>query len=200
MAPLKSPRREAFAQNVAKSPKTGKTLGPCYIEAGYKARGHSAESLGSQLLKNAEVKQRIDEIMRPALKKARVSVESILAELETTIQDARAAKQHSVVVNALTLSAKLVGLLRDRIEVGGPGDFGELTTEKVIDDMITQLGGGDAAMALASFDELIAGVRATMEERAARHATIIEPSRSSEAALGLAMLRPTPKGGRSRHS
>lgn len=164
MPVLKSPRREAFAQNVAKSPKTGKTLGPCYEASGYKARGHSAEQLGSQMLKNIEVRDRVSEILRPAVAKTRVTVESLIAELETTIGDARAAKQHTVVVNALALSAKLVGLLRDRVEVGGVGEFDAYdTVEGVVGAFMADR---PPTEALATLDAL----RAAIEEHAADRA------------------------------
>ena len=45
----------------------------------------------------------------------------MLDQLEQTIAEARADGQHGTAVAALALSAKLVGLLRDRIE-GGNGD------------------------------------------------------------------------------
>jgi hypothetical protein len=160
MPTLKLPRREQFAQNVAKSPKTGSSLAECYVKAGYAARNHSAEQLGSQLLKNIEVRNRVDEILRPAVAKTRVTVESLIAELETTIGDARAAKQHTVVVNALGLSAKLVGLLRDRVEVGGVGEFDAYDT---VEDVVRAfMADRTPTEALAVLDEL----RAAIEQHA----------------------------------
>jgi hypothetical protein len=152
MPTLKLPRREQFAQNVAKSPKTGSSLAECYVKAGYAARNHSAEQLGSQLLKNIEVRNRVDEILRPAVAKTRVTVESLIAELETTIGDARAAKQHTVVVNALGLSAKLVGLLRDKIEVGAPGAFDQATTVEDVARAWLDEHDGDLASVLETLD------------------------------------------------
>jgi hypothetical protein len=197
MAPLKLPRHEKFAQEVARSPKTGKSITQCYEESGYTSKGNASEVSASRLLSSPKVKDRVDEIMRPAVRKARVSVESLLIELETTIADARGAKQHGVVVNALASSAKLVGLLRDRIEIGSPGEF---TRGDTIEAMITELGDGDAAVALAAIDEIMAAVRVDLEARASARAVIVDPtpSPSNEAALGLAALRPVPKGAR-RH-
>ena len=65
MPALRSPKRETFAQNVAKSPKTGKSLTDCYKESGYKGQGHTAEAGASRLGSQGEVNDRIDEIMRP---------------------------------------------------------------------------------------------------------------------------------------
>src|ERR1700761_167286 len=123
MPVLRSPRREMFAQAVAKSPKTRASLAQCYEASGYKTTGHGSEAAASRLLSTVEIRTRIDEILRPVTARTRVSIESLLNELETTITDARADGQHGVVIGALTLSAKLVGLLRDKIEVGRVGDF-----------------------------------------------------------------------------
>ena len=58
MPVLKNARHERFAQNKAK----GKSTGPAYTAAGYKATGHSAEVAGGRLLKNVEVQNRIAEL------------------------------------------------------------------------------------------------------------------------------------------
>ena len=55
MAILQNARHERFAQDKAK----GKSTGPAYTAAGYKATGHSAEVAGGRLLKNVEVRNRI---------------------------------------------------------------------------------------------------------------------------------------------
>ena len=162
MPALRSPKRETFAQNVAKSPKTGKSLTDCYKESGYKGQGHTAEAGASRLGSQGEVNDRIDEIMRPAVTRTRVSIESLLNELETTIQDARADGQHGTVVAVLTLSAKLVGLLKDKIEVGCTDEFAGLSTEEVVDKMIEHIGGGSAQKLLDHFDK----IRALIEQRA----------------------------------
>jgi len=54
--------------------------------------------------------------------------------LETTIHHARADGQHGPAVAALTLSAKLVGLLKDRLEVTNASPFAGLDTETVGED------------------------------------------------------------------
>lgn len=152
MPALKSPRREQFAQNVAKAARTGRTVTQCYTDAGYKTDGESAHVCSSRLLSSAIVKDRVSEILRPAVAKTRVTVESLIAELETTIGDARAAKQHTVVVNALGLSAKLVGLLRDKIEVGAPGAFDQATTVEDVARAWLDEHDGDLASVLETLD------------------------------------------------
>ena len=77
MPVLKNARHERFAQNKAK----GKSTGPAYTAAGYKATGHSAEVAGGRLLKNVEVRNRIAELMAPAIEAAEASVERVLREM-----------------------------------------------------------------------------------------------------------------------
>jgi hypothetical protein len=137
---------------IAKSPKTGLSQGECYTQAGFKTGGRSADA--SRLLTEANVRDRISEILAPAVRKTRVSVETLLAELETTITDARQDGQHSVVIAALALSAKLVGLLRDKIEGrGGKGTYAGLEdddaiAERMLDDF------GSVAEMLSIMDAL----------------------------------------------
>jgi hypothetical protein len=189
MPALKNPRHELFCQLIPQGAKNGWSQAEIYRRCGYKATGHSAEVLASNLLKNIEVQQRIAEITGPALKKARVSIESLLDQLETTINDARGDGQHSVVVNALTLSAKLVGLLRDRVEVGGAGAFDGLeTSEQVVAALLSDQPAAEALSTLAVLQREI-------EAYASSHADVIpatEPARPrpNESELSLALLRP----------
>jgi hypothetical protein len=188
MAPLRRPKREAFAQAVAKSPKTGKSATQCYEASGYRTTGHASEAAASRLLSKVEVRDRIDEIMRPAVTKTRVTVESLLLELETTIQDARADGQHGTVVAALTLSAKLVGLLKDKIEIANVSPFAGLDAPATIDKLISDLGDGSAQRVLDHLDHL----RTLVLERAANQATGVASTSSkppmSEASAALELF------------
>jgi len=168
MPALKNPKHELFAQRIATSPKTGLSQGQCYEASGFKTNGRSADACAARLLTEANVQNRISELLEPAVRKTRVSIESLLDQLETTITDARAAKQHSVVIQALTLSAKLVGLLRERVEIGGVGEFDACTsTEQVIEQLLSRH--ESPAAALAELDEL----RAMVEAFASSRATLI---------------------------
>ncbi len=77
MPVLKNTRHERFAQNKAK----GMSIGPAYTAAGYKAKDHSAEVNGARLLKNAEVQNRIAELMAPAVEATQATVERVLKEM-----------------------------------------------------------------------------------------------------------------------
>jgi hypothetical protein len=83
----------------------------------------------------------MNEIIAPSTRRTRVTVETLLDQLDQTIEAARADGQLNVVVNALTLSAKLVGLLRERIEVGGAGEFaGAKDAGEIMAMLVEELG------------------------------------------------------------
>ncbi len=171
---LKNSRRELFAQNVIKGARNGWSQAEVYLRSGYKARGHAAEVAASRLLKFDEVRMRVDELMRPAIRKSRITIESLLAELETTIADARKAKQHSVVVRSLELAARLAGLLREKIEVGSPDEFAACATkEQVVDKLIADA--GSPAVLIDELHEIIIMI----EERAATMALDVKPKRNA---------------------
>jgi hypothetical protein len=167
MPTLRNQRRETFCRMIIEAAKRGLPQTWAYEKAGYQADGHSAEVNASRLLNYAEIKARIAELGAPAVRKTRVSIESLLNELEMTINDARGDGQHSVVVNALTLSAKLVGLLRDRVEIGGVGAFDACeSAEQVVAALLSDQTPNEA---LASLDVL----RGEIERHAADHAHIV---------------------------
>jgi hypothetical protein len=115
--PQLRPRREAFCQAIIRSAKTGLSIAECYESAGYKTTGHGSEVNASRLLKDAEIRSRLDELSRPIVKKMAFTLETLSAEVAATIKDARAKGQNSVVVRALELGAKLHGLLTERVDV-----------------------------------------------------------------------------------
>ena len=117
MAPLANSRHEAFARALFERPNTGLSQGECYTQAGYKARGHSAEELGSRLSKVELVRKRVAELQTAVAKKTAITIESICAELDEANQVAKANGQAAAMVSASTLRAKLAGLLRDKVEV-----------------------------------------------------------------------------------
>ncbi|MEH2547142.1 hypothetical protein V1283_003787 [Bradyrhizobium sp. AZCC 2262] len=198
MPALTNQKHENFAQLTVRGATQGLSQAQIYQMAGYAAEGHAAAMAASRLMKKDEVRARIAELTAPAERKTRTTVDTLTEQFDRVFDGAVAAEQFGAASNAAGLKARLLGFMRERIEIGPPGAFGDLTIEKVTSDMIEQLGGGDAASALSAFDEMIAEVRADLEGRAAAGATIVDPTPppSNEAALGLAMLRPTPKGQR----
>ncbi|WP_316159810.1 hypothetical protein [Bradyrhizobium sp. SZCCHNRI20481] len=128
MPALKNTKHEAFANLVAKRDKTKMSVTVCYIASGYSTDGHAAEASATRLLSSAEVQARIAEINAPVVAKSRVTVASLLAELQATVEAARAAKQFGAVNGSLALIGKLTGLLVEKVEMGGPGEFADAKT------------------------------------------------------------------------
>ncbi|SRR5258708_821977 len=197
MPVLKNIRHERFAQQLVHGQKFGWTRGSCYSRSGYKAEGESAESAAWRLLKNVEngIAARVAEIVGKGAKRAEVTVQSLLEELEAAREGATSAEQFAAVTGAVIAKAKLKGLMVDRLAVGSPSDFAACeTVEQVLDKM---LGEQTPAEALMQLDEL----RGLIEERASRTAIVIDappsaPSPGSETAMALATLRPAPRGRR----
>lgn len=78
--------------------------------------------------------------------KTQVTVESITTDLDRIAAGAEAAAQWAAAKGAVETKAKLHGLLVDRKETGGPGEFAGLSTaEDVLALVKAELGDGIAA-------------------------------------------------------
>lgn len=124
--PLKNPRHEAFARAYVK----GGVARHAYVAAGYSARlgndprqCYPADVCASQLLKFPQVKARIEGLQQAMARRADVTEESILDELEEARQTALGERQSAAMVSASVAKAKLVGLMVDRKEIGDAGEF-----------------------------------------------------------------------------
>jgi hypothetical protein len=183
--PALRPRAELFVQTLIRGAKHSVTARQAYIAAGYTARDGSADACASKLLKTDKVRARLEELGRPMMKRTQVSVESLLNELERTIGDARLAGQHGVAVRALELSAKLVGLLKEKVEIEHHygGDREEIL------DRLEQRHGREAMDILRQ--ALDQDYTKPMLEKRARHAIDVSPKAGrSEADIALEELRP----------
>lgn len=79
---LSNIRRERFAHGIVQ----GKPAARAYIDAGYKARGHSAESAAARLLRNVEVEARIKELAEELRKPAIADADELQRFLTTVIR------------------------------------------------------------------------------------------------------------------
>jgi phage terminase small subunit len=129
MGTLANPRHERFVQALFE----GKTADAAYAKAGYKPNDGNCIRLKG----NERVKARLAELQAQAAKKSEVTVQSLLAELETARERADSAEQFSAAVRAIEAKAKVSGVLTQKIEIGGPGDFDKCeTTEAVAAKML----------------------------------------------------------------
>lgn len=78
----------------------------------------------------------------------RVTVDSLLEELDEARALALRVDQPSAAIQASTTKAKLVGLMVDRKESGAPGDFSHLGTTEEVLAKARELLGDEAAASL----------------------------------------------------
>jgi len=125
MPVLRNPRHEKFAQEIAKA----KTATAAMAAAGYSDPRNS-----TRLMKNDEIRRRIEELKERGAARAEVSVASLLGELEEARQLALKLGQASAAVAATMGKAKITGRIIDRREVGEAGAFDALTDEELIQE------------------------------------------------------------------
>jgi hypothetical protein len=130
MPPLENPRHERFVQALFE----GKPANKAYEEAGYKA--HDGNCI--RLRGNERVRARLAELQGQVAKKTAVTVESLLEELEQARVRADSLSQLSAAVRATAEKAKISGLLVQRVEVGGPGEFDKCQTEDQVIEITVQ--------------------------------------------------------------
>lgn len=130
---LSNARHEKFAQALA----AGINATEAYATAGYKGDRTAA----SRLSTNVNIRQRVAELQGKAARKAEVTMDSLLVELEEARTLAIAEKQTSAAVSATMGKAKLTGLIVEKREHtgrnGGPIQTVDLT--KLSGDELAQL-------------------------------------------------------------
>ena len=122
MTPLRSARREKFAQGLAR----GLPATKAYIEAGYTARGHGAEVNASRLWKDIEVAARVDELQRDeserVIEKSAITKNDLIAVLRPIALAPMSLDNPGLksAFKAIDLIAKLSGMYIERKEIGDP--------------------------------------------------------------------------------
>lgn len=120
MPVLSNARHERFAQALFK----GKPASEAYVMAGYKPDdGHA-----SRLAGNGKVRRRVDELLERAAKIAETSAADIALQLDEDRDLAHALEMPSAAVSASIGKAKVLGLIRDRVEHTGK-DGGPIETK-----------------------------------------------------------------------
>jgi hypothetical protein len=122
-----------------------------YELAGYHSSTRGAlDANASRLIRHDKVKARLGELHNMTAKRHEITVDTLLADLETDRALAHCEGQGSAAVQATMAKARLLGLIVDRKETGKPGEFEGLQT---VDDVITAVRtefGDKTADALAS--------------------------------------------------
>lgn len=81
-------------------------------------------------------------------KRSDITIEKILTDYQDALTLAKEQSRPADIVNAATAQAKLVGLLRDRVETGQPGEFDHLDSVSDIIEKVAAEVGSEAAKAL----------------------------------------------------
>jgi phage terminase small subunit len=127
LAPKLDPVRGRFAQEYHA---TGNAS-----EAFRRARPHAAKwkensvnSRACQMLSEAKVQQRLEELQADAAKRHGTTIDSLTSELEAARDGAMGTGQFSAAVSAIGLKAKLHGLIKDKVANEFTGANGEVIT------------------------------------------------------------------------
>jgi hypothetical protein len=167
MPPLRMARQELFAQGIAAE---GKSIKQAYADAGYKYNETNAQRLASDPV----VKARIAEIQgkrelivtkttQEALVAQKVTIESLIEELNEAYVGARDAKRFDAMVKATLGKARICGLLIDRAEIKPVSDFSGMTSVEFGECMIGTLIGAAGRLGLdietASLGEFLIGLQ-----------------------------------------
>ena len=130
MSPLRNPRHEKFVQSLLE----GKSATAAYVEAGYAKDDGNA----TRLRANPKIQTRLAELQTEVAKETKVTVESLLDELENARQRADLLDQLSAAVRAIESKARISGLLVQKMEIGGAGEFSRCETiEEIADEMLS---------------------------------------------------------------
>jgi hypothetical protein len=125
MAPLKSPRQEAFAQALVR----GASISAAYMEVGYRPSWHNASALARKQHVSARVTELQEEQLAihqqaaaEAAANAKVTIESLIAGAEAARAKAMSEKGGAAAaVSALTAKAKLAGMWREKVDTHNTG-------------------------------------------------------------------------------
>lgn len=114
-----TPKREAFAQAVA----SGMTQADAYRAAfdASKMKPETIQSAASRLMAYSKVSARVEEIRRPVVKRAQITLEAHLERLRQLSEKAEQAEQYSAAISAEVSRGKASGLYTEKVELGGEG-------------------------------------------------------------------------------
>jgi phage terminase small subunit len=127
--PLKNPRHEKFVQGLLE----GKSATDAHELAGYARDDGNA----TRLRANPKVRERLAELQADVAKQSKVTVESLLNELEDARKQATNLDQLSAAVRAIEAKVKVSGLLVQKMEIGGAGEFSRCESiEDVADEIL----------------------------------------------------------------
>ena len=124
----------------------------------------SAGIIACMLRKKPAIKRREQELRDAMAKKSDITIEKVLTDIETAMQIAKVQTKPNEIVNAAMAQAKLVGLLRDRVETGEVGDFEKAQSISEILEQVAEEAGPEAALVLSKALGIAESVPETVPE------------------------------------
>ena len=124
-------RQEAFCRGVAE----GKSQSQAYVDAGYAARGNSAEANAAILIRNHKVAARLAERQAENAARSRITVDTIIRELNEARELAKRINNPSAMVSASMAKAKLCGLAVDRSVVTMKHNYAMMSEAELRDEI-----------------------------------------------------------------
>jgi Terminase small subunit len=143
---LKNPRHEKFAREYVKTGIGAEAYRRVY------PRAHpisTARVCASQFLTKPNIASRIGELRQAMAKRADITADKILTDYQVALELAKQQAKPDSIVNAATAQAKLVGLLRERVETGETGDFDKMDNVSDILEAVAKEAGPEVASALS---------------------------------------------------
>jgi len=83
------------------------------------------------------------------MQKKDITLDKVLDDIQWAIDHGKANSKPADVIAGANSQAKLVGLLRERVETGGVGDFSDNSLSDIL-QLVAKEAGPDAAMTLAA--------------------------------------------------
>jgi|SRR5882672_2897479 len=110
----------------------------------------SSWAAASHCLSKPHVRKLHNELRERVMKKSDISIDKVLSDYQYAIDLAKGQQKASEMIAGATAQAKLVGLLRDRVETGAVGEFGDTNSISDILELVAKEAGPEAAMTLAA--------------------------------------------------
>ena len=156
---LKNQRHERFLREYIATEWNG-TEAYCRVYGPIKTAGVQA----SKLLAKPKVRKRFNEMMKKIIRRSEITEERILGKYEEAYEMAQAQSKPSDMISATSAQAKLVGLLREKIEAGSPGDFDRLENASDVLEALADRVGPEVAQKIGQALGLIHQIEAQPEE------------------------------------
>jgi hypothetical protein len=109
-----------------------------------------AKDMASRTLAKPHVRAYYDKLLERHMRKADITIEKILTDYQEALNLAKLQNKAGEIVAAATAQAKIVGLLRDRVEHGNVGEFGDVADVATVLEIVAQQAGPEAALALSA--------------------------------------------------